>query len=152
MVKMLNELAYIQGAKCTESSSKFWNIKAGEQSTLYAGIPAIQGLEVSLPIGCVNVGITFDNVEAKQDTSLRNLKRIGNSNASGETFVNTMRVWLIDSMGNAIDSEELWVPSTLLSIPFRYRDVACKIRMMPKGMYTTFISYTDNQSCKREEL
>jgi hypothetical protein len=41
-------------------------------------------------------------------------------------------------MGNAIDSEELWVPSTLLSIPFRYRDEACKIRMMPKGMYTTF--------------
>ena len=137
MKNMLDKIAKLEGAQCS-GNSRFWNIKEGDPSTVYAGIPAIQGSEISLPRGCVNVGITFDNAEAKQDGSLRNLKRIGNVNASGETFINTMRVWLIDGNGNAIDDKELWVPSTLLAIPFRYRNEICKIRMMPKGLAVTF--------------
>lgn len=138
LVKMLNRLAILEGQACKDASSKFWNIKKGNQTTLYAGIPNIAGAEVALPLGCVNVAITFDNTAAKSDKSLRDLKRIGSVNASSQTFVNTMRVWLIDAGGNAITEESLWVPSTLISIPFRYRAEICKIRMMPKSMTVTF--------------
>lgn len=138
LVKILNEIAYLKGRKCSTTASSFWNIKKGNQTTLYAGIPNIAGVEVALPLGCVNAAITFDNAAAKSDKSLRDLKRIGNVNASSQTFVNTMRVWLIDAGGNAIAEESLWVPSTLISIPFRYRAEICKIRMMPKSMAVTF--------------
>ena len=138
LVKMLNRLAFLEGQSCKSTSSKFWNIKKGNQATLYAGIPNMAGAEVALPLGCVNVAITFDNAAAKSDKSLRDLKRIGSVNASNQTFVNTMRVWLIDAGGNAITEESLWVPSTLIFIPFRYRAEICKIRMMPKSMTVTF--------------
>ena len=138
LVKILDEIAYLKGRKCSTTTSSFWNIKKGNQTTLYAGIPNIAGVEVALPLGCVNAAITFDNAAAKSDKSLRDLKRIGNVNASNQTFVNTMRVWLIDASGNAITEESLWVPSTLISIPFRYRTEVCKIRMMPKSMTVPF--------------
>ena len=138
LIKILDEIAYLKGRKCSTAGSSFWNIKKGNQTTLYAGIPNIAGVEVALPLGCVNAAITFDNAAAKSDKSLRDLKRIGNVNASNQTFVNTMRVWLIDADGNAITEESLWVPSTLISIPFRYRAEICKIRMMPKSMTVTF--------------
>ena len=137
MKKMLNKIALLEGQQCSKSS-KFWDIKPGNQTTLYAGIPPLPSLEIALPVGCVNVGITFDAGMAKADSALRNLKRIGSSNGNSDTFINVMRVWLIDASGNAIKTEELWVPSTLIHIPFQYRSQVCKIRMMPKSIAVTF--------------
>ena len=139
LVTLLNDRARIEGKQCSaKNGSSYWNIKKGIQNTLYVGIPPLPSQEIALPLGCVGFAITFDAAAAKQDTTLRNLKRIGSTNGNEDTFINTMRVWLIDSEGNAISTEELWVPSTLIDIPFQYRNEICKIRMMSKSVIVPF--------------
>ncbi len=136
MKASLNSIAEIEAQKCEPCC--YWDVMKGSRANLFTGIPTVQGSEVLLPKGCVNIGIAYDIASAKADNTLRNLKRIASGNRNEGTFVNTMRVWIVDSKGNAIGDEELWVPSTVLSIPFSYRDEVCRLRMMPKSISIEF--------------
>ena len=116
----------------------YWGLKPGNQSTVFAGMPGVSGQEISLPVGCSEVGITFDASQAKADKNLRDLKRINSTASNENSFINVARVWIIDNQGNAIASEQIWVPSTILHIPLQHRAKSCKLRLLVKSIAVTF--------------
>ena len=136
IVASLNSIADIEAQKCEPCC--YWDIVPGALTSSYSGIPAFIGQEIALPKGCVNIRITYDVASAKNDNTLRNLKRIATGNTNANTFVNTARVWMINSKGDAFSQDEIWVPNTVLSIPFSYRDEICRVRIMPKSLGIQF--------------
>ena len=136
LIASLNSIADIEAQKCEPCC--YWDITPGIQTAVFSGVPQFIGQEIGLPKGCVNVKIAYDVASAKSDNTLRNLRRIGGGNTNENSFVNTARVWLIDSKGNAFSQDEIWVPNTVLSIPFSYRDEVCRVRVMPKSLGIQF--------------
>lgn len=132
----LNSIADIEAQKCDPCC--YWDIVPGIQATIYTGVPQFIGQEIALPKGCVNVRIAYDVASAKSDNTLRNLRRVAAGNTNANSFINTARVWMIDSKGNAFSQDEIWVPNTVLSIPFSYRDEVCRVRIMPKSLGIQF--------------
>ena len=66
------------------------------------------------------------------------MRRVAAGNTNANSFINTARVWMIDSKGNAFSQDEIWVPNTVLSVPFSYRDEICRVRILPKSMGIQF--------------
>ena len=136
IVASLNSIADVEAQKCDPCC--YWDIVPGILTSIYSGVPQFIGQEVALPKGCVNVRIAYDVASAKSDNTLRNLRRIAAGNANSTTFVNTARVWIVNSKGDAFSQDEIWVPNTVLSIPFSYRDEICRVRIMPKSLGIQF--------------
>ncbi len=132
----LNSIADIESQVCEPCC--YWDIIPGLEVSVYSSVPQFIGQEIALPKGCTHIRIAYDITSAKEDGTLRNLRRIANGNTNENTFVNTARIWIIDSKGNAIYQDEIWVPNTVVAIPFSYRDEVCRLRLMPKSLGINF--------------
>lgn len=133
---MLDSLATIQASECEPCC--YWDLIPGESVELFSGIPPIEGLNVALPKGCNSFVIAFDAVQAVADNKLRNAKRYVLPVNDENTFVNTAIVYVVNENGNAIHSQEMWVPKWEFVIPFQYRNDTCRVRVMPKGPAVSF--------------
>ena len=136
IIASLNSIADVESQICEPCC--YWDVVPGNQVSIYSGVPQFIGQEVALPKGCVNVRIAYDVASAKSDNTLRNMRRVAAGNTNANSFINTARVWMIDSKGNAFSQDEIWVPNTVLSIPFSYRDEICRVRILPKSMGIQF--------------
>ena len=135
--------------KCIEVPPVYyWGLEPGNKNTIFAAVPSTSGQEIQLPQGCAEVGITFNASHAKNDTSLRDLKRISTTATNEKSFINVAQCWIIDDMGNAITREQIWVPSTILNIPMQYRSRTCSLRLLTKSSTVGFTVFDSGSRWK----
>lgn len=137
------------GKECTQVPRvSYWDLEVGDQVTIFTGVPLSIGQQIELPQGCAQVGVTFDASQAKQDSSLRDLKRISSSASNENSFINVAQCWLVDDAGNAIAREQIWVPSTILHIPMQYRSRICYLRLLTKSLSVEFTVFDSGSRWK----
>jgi hypothetical protein len=110
----------------------------GNLNVLFAGIPSPIGQEFGIPRGSAKAIVTYNAIDAINDNTVRNLKRIARDGNPANTFCNVGVVWLIDADGNTVSSTEIWCVGTNIAIPLEYRNQGMKLRLMPKQAGVNF--------------
>lgn len=133
---MLNSLADIQAQECEPCC--YWDIEVNDPVTLFVGIPNPIGQDFAIAKGIARVDITYNAIDALNDNTLRNMKRIPNDGNPENTFVNVAMAYLISEDGMAIATEQIWTVGTSIEVPFEYRTSNLKVRLMPRSTKVNF--------------
>lgn len=116
----------------------YWDFKNDGAVEFYSGIPPTQGVVVFGTAVTAAFDISFDAASAIADKTLRSWRKRTQPITDDTTFINAAQVYLMIDGVVIDDGVQMNVPKIRITVPFEYRDRQKSIKIMPKGIETTF--------------